>query len=260
MSTHILFTRHERVGVITLNRPERLNAFAGTMRIELVDALRAAADDTGIGALVITGAGRAFCAGADVAWMYDLVTREDWDTLNSQIQAGAEVIQIIDALEKPVLAAVNGVAAGGGANLALACDIRIAAKSASIGQSFTRLGLQPDWGGTYLLPRLIGTGRALELVLTADMVSASDAQQLGLFNRVVDDEHVLSETLAMAARIAARPPLGIALARQAVRGAIDMSLPDALELERQNQLRLLKTPEARDAMRAFLERRKPSSQ
>jgi len=183
VSTHILFTRHERVGVITLNRPERLNAFAGTMRIELVDALRAAADDTGIGALVITGAGRAFCAGADVAWMYDLVTREDWDTLNSQIQAGAEVIQIIDALEKPVLAAVNGVAAGGGANLALACDIRIAAKSASIGQSFTRLGLQPDWGGTYLLPRLIGTGRALELVLTADMVSASDAQQLGLFNR-----------------------------------------------------------------------------
>jgi len=260
VSTHILFTRHERVGVITLNRPERLNAFAGTMRLELVDTLRAAANDAGIGALVITGAGRAFCAGADVAWMYDLVTREDWATLNSQIQAGAEAIRIIDALEKPVLAAVNGVAAGGGANLALACDIRIAAKSASIGQSFTRLGLQPDWGGTYLLPRLIGTGRALELVLTADMVSASDAQQLGLFNRVVDDEHVLSETLTMAARIAARPPLGIALARQAVRGASDMSLPDALELERQNQLRLLKTPEARDAMRAFLERRKPSSQ
>jgi len=259
VSTHILFTRHERVGVITLNRPEKLNAFAGTMRTELVDALRAAADDAATGAIVITGAGRAFCAGADVAWMYDLVTREDWDTLNSQIQAGAEVIQIIDALEKPVLAAVNGVAAGGGANLALACDIRIAARSASIGQSFTRLGLQPDWGGTYLLPRLIGTGRALELVLTAEMVSASDALQLGLFNRVVDDERVVDDTMAMAARIAAGPPLGVALARQAIRGALDMSLSDVLELERQNQLRLLKTPDARNAMRAFLERRKPSS-
>ena len=260
MSTHILYSRHERVGVITLNRPEKLNAFAGTMRLELVDALRAAADDAATGAIVITGAGRAFCAGADVAWMYDLVTREDWDTLNSQIQAGAEVIQIIDALEKPVLAAVNGVAAGGGANLALACDIRIAARSASIGQSFTRLGLQPDWGGTYLLPRLIGTGRALELVLTAEMVSASDALQLGLFNRVVDDERVADETLAMASRIAARPPLGIALARQAIRRAHDINLPDALELDRQNKIRLLKTPEARDAMRPFLERRKPSSQ
>ena len=260
MSSDILFSRYERVGVITLNRPGKLNAFAGTMRLELVDALRAAADDIAIGALMITGAGRAFCAGADVAWMYDLVTREDWDTLNSQIQSGAEAIQIIDNLEKPVLAAVNGVAAGGGANLALACDIRIAAKSASIGQSFTRLGLQPDWGGTYLLPRLIGTGRALELVLTAEMVSASDALQLGLFNRVVDDERVVDETLAMASRIAARPPLGIALARQAIRRAHDINLPDALELERQNQLRLLKTPEARDAMRAFLERRKPSSQ
>ncbi len=259
MSTHILYSRHERVGVITLNRPEKFNAFAGTMRLELVDALRAAADDAATGAIVITGAGRAFCAGADVAWMYDLVTREDWDTLNSQIQAGAEVIQIIDALEKPVLAAVNGVAAGGGANLALACDIRIAASSASIGQSFTRLGLQPDWGGTYLLPRLIGTGRALELVLTAEMVSASDALQLGLFNRVVDEERVVDDTLAMAARIAAKPSLGIALARRAIRRAHDMNLPDALEFERQNQLRLLKTPEARNAMRAFLERRKPSS-
>jgi 2-(1,2-epoxy-1,2-dihydrophenyl)acetyl-CoA isomerase len=255
----VLVSRRGRVGVIRLNRPEKLNAFFGGMRDELAGALRAAADDDSVGALVITGAGRGFCAGADVAWMYNLVTREEWDTLEALVDSAASVIRLIDGCDKPVLAAVNGVAAGGGACLALACDIRIAGSSASIGLAFARLGLQPDWGGTYVLPRLIGPGRALELVLTADMLSAQEALQIGLFNRVVDDELVVEETVALAERIAARPALSVALARQAIRTTYGLTLSEALERERRNQMRLLRTPEARDAMRAFLEKRRPES-
>jgi 2-(1,2-epoxy-1,2-dihydrophenyl)acetyl-CoA isomerase len=143
MSGQVLFSRHGPVGLVTLNRPEKLNAFADGMRDELTDVVQSAGEDQAIRSLVITGAGRAFCAGADVARMYELVMNEDWDALGSFIDAGARVVQCIADLDKPVLAAVNGAAAGGGANLALACDIRIAATSASIGQTFCRLGLHP---------------------------------------------------------------------------------------------------------------------
>ena len=248
----ILYSRHDRVGLITLNRPEKLNAFADRMRYEIVDLVRDVEHDDTVGALVITGAGRAFCAGADIAYMHDLVAREDWDALEALVQAGATVVTAIDRLDKPVLAAVNGAAAGGGANLALACDIRIAARSASIGQTFNRIGLQPDWGGSYFLPRLVGLGRALELAFTADMLSAEDALRLGLFNRLVDDHTVVDEAIGMAARIAAKPPLAVALAKQSLRSAYGASLADCLERERVNQLRLFKTPEALEAMRAFL--------
>jgi 2-(1,2-epoxy-1,2-dihydrophenyl)acetyl-CoA isomerase len=259
MSAQVLFSRHGGVGLITLNRPEKLNAFADRMREELAEVVTDVAADTAIRAVVITGAGRAFCAGADVARMHDLVVGEDWDTLESFVEIGMSVVRTIDELGKPVLAAVNGVAAGGGANLALACDIRIAAASASIGQTFSRLGLQPDWGGTCLLPRLVGLGRALELVLTGDLLPADEAVRIGLFNRVVDDDRVVSETVSLAERIAARPPQAIALAKQALRASNAMSLPQALDVERTNQMRLLKTPDAREAMRAFLEKRRAAS-
>jgi 2-(1,2-epoxy-1,2-dihydrophenyl)acetyl-CoA isomerase len=255
----ILFSRHDRVGLITLNRPEKLNAFADRMRDELRDIVHEVERDDAIGAVVITGAGRAFCAGADIAYMHDLAARADWDSLEALVQAGAEVVMSIDRLDKPVLAAVNGPAAGGGANLALACDIRIAAASASIGQTFNRIGLMPDWGGTYYLPRLVGLGRALELVLTADMLPAAEALRLGLVNRVVDDGVVVAETLALAARIAAKPRLAVALAKQAVRGAYGATLAECLERERSNQLRLFKTPEALEHMRAFLSARRSGS-
>jgi 2-(1,2-epoxy-1,2-dihydrophenyl)acetyl-CoA isomerase len=255
MSAQVLFERHDRVGLITLNRPEKLNAFADRMRDELGEVTRAAAEDDAVGALVITGAGRAFCAGADIGYMHDLVVRQDWDALEALVVAGAEVVSAIDALAKPVLAAVNGAAAGGGANLALACDIRVAATSASIGQTFNRIGLQPDWGGTYFLPRLVGLGRALELALTAEMLSAEEALRLGLFNRVVDDEPLINETLSLAARLAAKPPLAVALTKQALRQGLVSTLPEALDRERVNQMRLFRSAEARAAIHAFLEKR-----
>jgi 2-(1,2-epoxy-1,2-dihydrophenyl)acetyl-CoA isomerase len=259
VSAHVLFSRHDRVGLVTLNRPEKLNAVADQMRDELADVTREATLDDRIGAVVITGAGRAFCAGADIGRMHELVIAEDWDALDALVEAGAAVVRIIDDAAKPVLAAVNGAAAGGGANLALACDIRVAAASASIGETFTRLGLQPDWGGTYFLPRLIGLGRALEMVLTAEMIPARQALELGIFNRLVDDERLVQETMSLAARIAARPPLATALARQAVRRACGSSLTEALDLERVNQRRLFKSREAREAISAFLAKRAPTA-
>lgn len=259
MSDHVLFARYERVGLITLNRPEKLNAFTDRMRDELAEVVGSAGKDDGLGALVITGAGRAFSAGADIQYMHDLVAREEWDTLESLVDAGGQVILEIDRLAKPVLAAVNGAAAGGGANLALACDIRVAAADASIGQTFNRIGLQPDWGGTYFLSRLVGLGRALELTLTADMLPAADALRIGLFNRVVPNELVLDETLALAARLAAKPALAVALTKQSIRQGLVSTLPEALDRERANQTQLFRSTEARAAMRTFLEKRAPTS-
>jgi 2-(1,2-epoxy-1,2-dihydrophenyl)acetyl-CoA isomerase len=255
MNAHVLFSRHDRVGLITLNRPEKLNAFTDRMRDDLAEVVREAEADDAIAALVITGAGRAFCAGADIAYMHDLVAREEWNTLDALVQAGASVVTTIDRIDKPVLAGVNGAAAGGGANLALACDVRIAATSASIGQTFNRIGLQPDWGGTYFLPRLIGLGRAMELAFTADMLSAEEAFRLGIFNRIVDDAAVVDDTMSLAARIAAKPRLAVALAKQSLRSAYGSSLAECLERERSNQMRLFKSPEALEGMRAFLRRR-----
>jgi 2-(1,2-epoxy-1,2-dihydrophenyl)acetyl-CoA isomerase len=255
MSAQVLFARHDRVGLITLNRPEKLNAFADRMRDELAEVTGAAAKDDTIGALVITGAGRAFSAGGDIQYMHDLVAREEWDTLEALVKAGERVVALIDSLAKPVVAAVNGAAAGGGASLALACDIRVAAASASIGLTFNRIGLQPDWGGTYFLPRLVGLGRALELALTGDMLPAEEALRLGLFNHLVDEGRLIEQTLALAARLAAKPPLAVALTKQALRQSLVSSLPEALDRERTNQMRLFRSTHARAAMRAFLDTR-----
>jgi len=153
--------------------------------------------------------------------------------------------------------AVNGPAAGGGANLALACDVRIAAASASIGQTFNNIWLQPDWGGTYFLPRLIGIGRALELVFSGKMIASEEALRIGLFNRVVGDDVVVNETLEWARDLALKPPLALAMAKRSIRLSHQRSLTDALHLEVEGQLRLLKSADAREGVSAFLEKRTP---
>jgi 2-(1,2-epoxy-1,2-dihydrophenyl)acetyl-CoA isomerase len=253
----ILLSISDRVGLITLNRPEKLNAFAGRMREELAETFREVADDGEIRVVVLTGAGRAFCAGADIGYMRELIEREDWSAAKALVDVGATVVSLIAAMDKPVLAAVNGPAAGGGANLALACDLRIAAASASIGQTFNNIGLHPDWGGTYFLPRLIGTGRALELVLSGDMIDSTEALRIGLFNRVVDDDAVMDATLALADRLTLKPPLAVAAAKRSIRHSHQGSLQDALQVEIEQQLRLFKSTDAREGVAAFLEKRTP---
>ena len=201
----------DTIGTITLNRPDKLNAFAGTMRQELASAVRMMADSDEVRVMVITGAGRAFCAGADIGYMKRLMEANDTEAFTALVEAGREVVTTVRATRKPVIASVNGAAAGGGANLALACDMRIASDRASIGQTFNRIGLHPDWGGTYFLPRLVGPAKALELIFSGEMVPADEALRIGLFNRVVPAEQLEAATAEIAEMFVAKPPIAVAV-------------------------------------------------
>jgi len=253
----LIVSRDERVTTITLNRPDARNAFDGRLAGDLRDAIREAADDAGCRAIVLTGAGHAFCAGADLGYLKELIETQNWAKAGELVGDGAEAVAAIASAPKPVIAAVNGAAAGGGANLALACDIRIASDRASIGQVFNRLGLHPDLGGTYFLPRLVGLGKALELVFTADMIDASEGHRLGLFNRLVTPDALMSETRALAVRLADKPPLAIARAKQALYRGSQATLDEMLAIEIDSQRALFSTEDAREGLKAFLEKRPP---
>jgi 2-(1,2-epoxy-1,2-dihydrophenyl)acetyl-CoA isomerase len=236
------------VTTITLNRPEKLNAFAGTMREDLLAALRDAADDSACHVVIITGAGRAFCAGGDVATMHELQSRNDVDGFRKLLRAGAEVILQIVEMAKPVVASINGVAAGAGCNLALACDYRIASEQAKLGETFVRIGLHPDWGGTWLLPRIVGRSRALELMMTGRMIDAREALQIGMIDRIAVD--LAGETRALAEAIAAAPQNVIGDIKRALNSTRDLRAQ--LELEAEHQLRAFASAEAREKISAFL--------
>jgi 2-(1,2-epoxy-1,2-dihydrophenyl)acetyl-CoA isomerase len=226
------------IGSVTLNRPEKLNAFDSAMCDELLEALRLLSGSEAVRVITITGAGRAFCAGADLG-----VLGRDGPAL---VAAGKAVALAIRGAPQPVLAAVNGPAAGGGANLALACDYRIASDQASIGQVFHKLGLVPDWGGTFFLPRLVGTSKALELVWSARMVPAVEARDLGLFDRVVPHARLASEARALAESWSAQPPSAVRRAKAALYGSDTGALEAVLDLEIIHQNELFATPEVRD--------------
>src|SRR5207247_2285209 len=218
------------VGTVTLNRPEKLNAFDPEACDDLVEALRMLSTADAVRVIVITGAGRAFCAGADLG-----VLGSRGEEL---VRAGKDIALAIRNAPKPVLAAVNGPAAGGGANLALACDYRLAADRASIGQVFHKLGLGPDWGGTYFLPRLVGTAAALELVWSARMVPAEEARALGLFDRVVPHDALMTEARVLAESWAAQPPLAVRRAKEVLYQSEGATLAEMLdhEIAMQNEL------------------------
>ncbi|MBA3583404.1 MAG: enoyl-CoA hydratase/isomerase family protein, partial [Gemmatimonadetes bacterium] len=158
-TSRVITERDGAIGIVRLNRPEKLNAFAGDMRDAIVEAVEGLGADPAVRALILTGAGRGFCAGADVDYLRELVESRNDHDFEKLLRAGERVVKAIRRLDRPVLAAINGPAAGGGANLALACDLRIMADTASIGQTFARIGLHPDWGGTYFVPRLVGPSR-----------------------------------------------------------------------------------------------------
>lgn len=253
----ILLSVEERVGTVTLNRPEKLNAFTVEMAEEIAGALRHLSADDAVRAIVVTGAGRAFCAGADVTLLQDLMQRRDRATGTRLVDAAREVAHAIREAPQPVLASVNGAAAGGGANLCLACDLRIASDRASIGQVFSRIGLHPDWGGTYYLPRLVGPAKALELFTSGAMVDAAEAYRLGLFNCVVPAEKLALETARWARDLAAAPPLAVARAKRAVHQSLDATLDEMLDYELEAQLACFESDDAREGLAAFLEKREP---
>lgn len=257
MSSHVVVETDGPVGTLTLDRPEKLNAFFGTMRDEIAAGLEALGADEAVRAVIVTGAGRAFCAGADVDYMADLREREDVDGFMALVEAGRRVVTAIVEMPKPVIAAINGPAAGGGANLALACDLRIASDRASIGQTFNRIGLHPDWGGTWLVPRLVGPAKAAELFFLADMVEAEEAARIGLVNRVFPHGRLMEEARGLAERLAAKPALSLRLAKRAVRRSLGATLETMLDYEEEAQRACFLSADAEEGVRAFLEKRAP---
>lgn len=254
---HVLIERDGPIGRLVLNRPDRLNAFFGRMRDEIADGLEALGTDEAVRVVVVTGRGRAFCAGADVDYMAGLLEAENYDEANALVEAGRRVVEAVMSMPKPVIAALNGPAAGGGANLALCCDLKLASDRASIGQTFNRIGLHPDWGGTWIVPRLVGAARAAELFLFAEMIPAEDACAMGLLNRVVPHDELERVTTEWAERLVAKPALPMTLAKQALRRTWTSSLGEMLAFEAEAQDRCFRSPDAREGIRAFTEKRSP---
>jgi enoyl-CoA hydratase/carnithine racemase len=253
---HVQARCAERIGWITLDRPARLNAFAGTMRDDLDAALREIIDDPAADVVVITGAGRGFCAGADLDALHALARQGDEEEFGRHVAAGMQVARTIRGAPKLVIAAVNGVAAGAGASLAAACDLRIASSDARIGFSFTRIGLHPDWGASYTLPRLVGEARAAELVYTARLVDAQEALSLGLVDRVVPAESFPAESASWARELAAHAPRATRAAKRTFGGTL-RDLEISMEAEAAAQLACFRSGDLDEGIRSVRERRTP---
>ncbi len=257
MYENINVTVESCIATITLNRPEKLNAFIGHMRRDLAQALEHAASDRSIRVVILTGAGRGFCAGADVAYMAELMERQDVEEFTRLLGAGRRVVTAIRQMAKPVIASVNGAAYGAGFNLALACDLRIASESATFSQSFVKVGLHPDWGGTYFLPRVVPTNLACEMFFLGDAITSARARELGIVNTVVADAELAPATLHLAGRLRDAPFKSIAAAKHAVYMSEDASIERMLQYETEAQLQCFQSREARERVRAFLEKREP---
>jgi 2-(1,2-epoxy-1,2-dihydrophenyl)acetyl-CoA isomerase len=239
---------------LTLDRPDALNAFTRAMKDELLAALKDAAREKAVRVVVLTGAGRAFSAGQD------LKERQAADVpdLGTELRARYNpIVLAMRRLEKPIIGAINGVAAGAGCSIALACDIRIAADSASFIQVFGRVGLVPDTGSSWLLPRLVGYARAAEMVFAAEPVDAASAERIGLVNRVVPADRLMAEANALAGKLASAAPLALALAKRALTRALEVGLDDALEYEAQLQAVAGRSRDHREGVAAFVEKRAP---
>lgn len=256
-ATTVLTERTGGVVRLMLNRPDKLNAFTLQMHAELRAALEAAGADPSCRVVVLTGAGRAFSAGQDLAEVVAPADGAAPDPGSRLEMAYNPLIRLITTLEKPVVCAVNGIAAGAGANVALACDLVYAARSASFLQAFARIGLVPDAGGTWALPRLVGAARARGLAMLAEPLSAETAEAWGLIWKAVDDDKLAAEVAAVAARLAAAPTYALALAKRALTASSTNTLSQQLDLERDLQRLAGASPDAREGIAAFLEKRAP---
>ena len=252
----VVFSQDGPVATLLLNRPEKLNALDEGMREGLSAALSTLAHDPVIRVGIITGAGRAFCAGGDIDRMRELKETHQSATFRRYIEAGHELVRKIRRLPKLVVACVNGPAAGAGMNLALACDLRIASESATFTQAFLRIGLHPDWGGTFLLPRLIGIGRAIEMFALGEPLSAAEAHRLGLVNFLVPPDQLAGETRKLSERLAAAPALPVALLKQALYERLETKLDLMMQHEVDAQMKCFDSEDFTEGLRAFLEKRR----
>ena len=253
----IIFKKENGVATITLNRPNRLNALDHKTSEELLDSIEKCGKDDEIRAVVITGAGRAFSSGGDVK-SFDPSVHETVDNFIKELTERVhKVILAIRNLEKPVIASINGIASGAGSSLALACDIRIASESARFNQAFIKIGLAPDSGATYFLPRLIGTGKASELFFTGDFVDAKEAEKMGIVNRVVPEGELGRTTEELATRLAKGPTLAMGRTKRLINLAFTNTLESQLENELQAQVASASTKDFIEGVTAFLGKREP---
>src|SRR6186997_840614 len=255
---HINVADDGGITTITLNRPEKLNALAGHMRRDLAEALEAAGSDRNVRVVIITGAGRSFCAGGDVRAMAELIEDQNADEFSRLLGSARRVITAIRQMTKPVVASIGGPASGAGFNLALACDLRIASTDASFSQSFAKVGLHPDWGGTYFLPRLVTPNKACEMFFLGESIDAAEAARLGLVNQVVAPGELETTTMQLAERLRAAPPIALAAAKHAVYMSQAAELEEMLRYETEVQLRCFDSDDGHEGIQAFLEKREPT--
>jgi 2-(1,2-epoxy-1,2-dihydrophenyl)acetyl-CoA isomerase len=254
----ILYSVSDGIARITLNRPGKLNSLNAPMKAQLRSGLDSASQAAGVRAMLITGAGRAFCAGQDLAERRRAPGEPVADLRQSVAEFWNPLVRTIAALPFPVICAVNGIAAGAGMNLALACDIVLAARSASFVESFAKIGLIPDCGGTYFLPRLAGPARAMAAALLAAPITAAHAESWGLIWKCVDDGALMPEADALARHFAVQPTRGLALIKQALRASLDHAFAEQLDMERDLQGQAGQTADYQEGISAFFEKRLPA--
>jgi len=257
MEQHLIEAISEGVATLTLNRPDRLNALSTPIMEGLLEALPRLAGDTAVGAVVLTGAGRAFCAGGDVKRMAEGSVEASFEDAVTHLRARMDVSRLLHEIPKPTIAMVNGPAAGAGMSLALACDLRIAAQSARFVSAFANIGFSGDFGGSYFLSKLVGTGKARELYYTAEPLDAAQALALGVVNRVVPDAELVDATMLLARKLARGPRIAIALMKQNFNAAENGTLAQLLDLEARRQIETGRTEDHKEAARAFVEKRLP---
>jgi 2-(1,2-epoxy-1,2-dihydrophenyl)acetyl-CoA isomerase len=254
----VLEERKGNVAVIRLNRPDKLNALNVELGRGLVHALLHASQDNSVRAVVLTGAGRGFCAGGDLEFILGLRKRNASDELKTLLEAGKEICLAIATMTKPVIAAVNGPAAGGGMNLALAADMRIASDQASFAESFARVGLYPDFGGTYFLPRIVGPALSAELFYTAETLSAEDALRLGIVNRVFPADKFEEETQKIVDVLAGAPTVALRDVKRTIVGDDRKNLESKLDEEIRLQIHCFQSEDCLEGLNAFFEKRNPN--
>ena len=250
----ILYEKKGRVLTITLNRPQVLNAFTVTMGQEMLQAFHQAEDDEDVGCVVLTGAGRGFCAGADAREFQANIER---GTLGSVQPQSESLCQLMFNLKKPIIAAINGPAVGVGFTMTLPCDLRIASERARLGAIFVRVGLVPEFGSSFILPRLVGLAKAKELALLGRIIDAQEALDIGLVSKVVTHEELMPETMSLATALAQGPTRTLGLAKEVLHRGLVSDLASAEELEARLLADCVRSPEHAEGVRAFLEKRQP---
>lgn len=252
----ILYTKADGVATITLNRPRQLNALNEQMILEIQEAVKEAAEDEEVKVLIITGTGRAFCFGADIS-AFKEGESSSTPLAFKLLPKAQEIIRTLVGMNKPTIAALNGFATGLGLDLALACDLRIAAERAKLGEAFITMGLVPDGGGTFFLPRLVGLAKAAELIFTGEAISSSEAERLGLINRAVPTPELEKNVRELAHKLAKSPSPALGLAKRLLWKNLQANIDEALLSEAESQKMCLESKDHREAVQAYLEKRDP---